>query len=194
MRYPVEELRPSSGYISAKVFENKVAGVAEALYWNIEIEFEAVEFDGSCEQPSLQVDTFAMPIRDWRDLANQVVEGAHNTIQTSFYVFGHDLASWTKVCFGTRIGFTFDVELEINLELLGLDSGWDDKRPSAQSATIRVQTVLPYTGFYIDEQILEVRPETTYAAILIAARHADLSCYKPVVIEGSRLVFHAMDV
>ena len=129
MQYPVDQLRPRSGNISAMIFKNDLAGVEETLFWSIEVAFEPLEFDGESRSPSLAADWFRLPVRDWRDLENQTLEGSQETIEASFYVSEHDLASWTKIRTGKLSGYSFDIKLDREVALLGQDAKYRGAGP-----------------------------------------------------------------
>jgi hypothetical protein len=137
--------------------------------------FAPVDFAGYRRAPSLTAEWFVLPVRDWRDLEGRVVEGEQETIETSFYVFEHDRASWTRLAFGRRDRDTLVVTVDAEVQLLGLDAEWTG--PSHQDASIHAHIALPYRGLSIDRNDLEGRPENRAAALTIAARYVDLYCY-----------------
>jgi hypothetical protein len=192
-QYPVNQLHPLGGSISARVFQNDRVGVEENLYWSVHIDFAPVEFAGESDQASLTAEWFVLPIRDWRDLTGRIVQGEQETIEASFYVFEHDLASWTRVAFGRRDGRLFDVSVDLQVQLIGLDSSWEGDGPSRQDAAIHARIALPYDGFLIDWNHLAGQPENREKALAIARNYADLRCYKDIDVQSSTFVFAPLD-
>jgi hypothetical protein len=176
-RFPVDRLRPRDGAITADIFANPSAQIAENLFWHLHIAFEPVMFAGAEEPSSLAARWFVLPIRDWRHLEGQVIAGDQGTLEGSFYVFGHDPASFTRLAFGHRSGRVFNVAVDMRVTLLGLDAASPSGGPSEQEARVRTRVSVAYRGLEIDRSHLAGLPENLARAEEMAARYADLSTY-----------------
>ncbi len=174
---PVDRLVAKDGSIRAMVFENEFAGVERNMFWSVEINFEPVLYDGEEVQPSMSAHWIVLPVRDWRKLQGVTINGDRDTIEASFYVFEHDLASWSEIAFGERRGRQFDVTFDMKVDILGLDEPSEGADVSVQEAFVKAQTTLPYQGFSIHSSLVEGIPENKAKALEIASHYADLDRY-----------------
>jgi len=181
--FPTDKLVPVQGCIRAVIFEDPTAGLDRDMYWGMDIEFAPLRYRGEPIRPLLSADWMILDIMDWKLLDGAELAGEYEDIEASFFVWEHDLARRSQIRFLEREGAIFRIRYDIVVEFSGSDE--EDADPELG---LSAELALPYTGFYIDRDVLEATPGNEARAKEIASDYADLSCYcEPRIDNG---VFH----
>lgn len=121
-----EQVIPSQGSLSARIFENENIGLAPTLFFDIEIPLQPFQFNGEQVSTSASLQFIRIPVDgDWRKIAGQTYDFPVNPedgyIDGSVYLdHAHNPADATQLAFGelkagqiscrVRITFLFTYE------------------------------------------------------------------------------------
>ena len=134
-----DEVVPTEGTLTARIFENSHLGIEPTLVFDIDIPLEPFQFQGQQVSTSVRLDFIRLPVvDDWREIAGQVYEFPINPVEG--YIDGsgyldnvHNTADVTRLTFGPiesgriscslKVTFDFTYEGPEELGVLGLE--WD---------------------------------------------------------------------
>ncbi len=121
-----DEVVPSDGSLTARIFENQHIGLKPTLFFDIEIPIQPFRFNGEEISTAVRLEFIKIPVQsDWREIAGQSFDFPVNPeegyIDGSIYLDGaHNPADATRLTFGTiesgrilceaRLSFDFTFE------------------------------------------------------------------------------------
>lgn len=173
LRFPNQTLKPAGGEIQATITENPMTGLKRGLFWRFTVKFEPFEYRGEKVSPSMTISGVRLPIRDWRELVGTKIQGEYgqDDIESSFYVWSHDVAPSFTLEVIERKENAFRVAIRMIVEFSGSDSTDADPR-----MPVEADCWLPFRGLVVAPELLPSKDDRR-AAREIAAQHVDLSTY-----------------
>jgi hypothetical protein len=170
MQFPIQDLKPNRAEIRGLIFENAPVGVRLGLYWSLFLEFEPFQYAGHELGCNLSADWIRLPVRDWRHLEGQLVEGGPEVIECSFYTLEHDTATRTHVRIGGRRGRSFDLQWDVVVAFGGVaEEDADD------ALTVRARTVAEFAGVQIHQSVVSAVESERGRATELLSRFVDVA-------------------
>lgn len=125
-------LRPTTGTLKARLFENTDAGVPLSIFFDITIPVEPFNYRGSSHRTALRLEFIALPVRDWRDLAGRdfefpvnpepgyidgsiYLENVHNPVDVIAIRFGEFDEQVMPISLQGVIDFTYEGPAELGI-------------------------------------------------------------------------------
>lgn len=114
-------LLPTTGKITARIFENPLLKILPAIFFDIEIPIIPFEFRNETIETSFRSELIDFDVVDWRDLSNKEFvfpdDPLENPIDASVYLdHAHNPIDVLKIAFGEFSGDTVPVNLKMNFD------------------------------------------------------------------------------
>ena len=162
MPFPSGALQATGGELYAHLFENAYTGLKRNLFWNLRIEFEALEYEEDEWKPSAMVEWLTPGVHDWRELAGREFDLKRDPqAEASFYVWEHYSADAFSLAVEERRGTEFRVRLGMELDFEGLRGG-------TERLTVAAETWIRFDGILIGRDSFFPKPKLADLPTLIA--------------------------
>ena len=129
------ELRPATGTLTAKLFENARIGLGLSVFFYIEIPVEPFDYGDSTHRTSLRLDFIELPVRSWRELKGRefsfptnpdpgfidgslYLDGAHNPADVTLIRFGEPNTDVVPIAIKGSLDFTIEGPEELGVVAL----------------------------------------------------------------------------
>jgi hypothetical protein len=95
---------------------------------------------------------------------------------------------YTELTIGTRRGRKFEVRCRAEMDLIGFSEDDEENKDIRVVADI----ALPYSHLYLSSLVLKPLEQNLDQAAEIAARHVDLTLYKPPIVDRGGFFFEPL--
>lgn len=166
--FPVDDLKFTSGFAYAHVFENAHTRLTRDLFWSFNFEFE-----GPQRRLSTTLEWIRFSERDWRRLKDISWLSGEPGVEASVYLGRHHEAQLERFSVSAAQPGQLEIRFRLHAGLGGLnDSGFDDIHLERAER-------LRFDGILIDSDSLFPKPKTRAAAIAVLEPFADPDAFDP---------------